>query len=422
MPTTPALTGNTVAPTTAPQTNNNPGTTGNQDNGLSFNAPQQQQDANSEDQAVANQASSGMDQFNKNALALPNMAAYNPQGAQQNLNNIAAGASLGQVANNGQVANTQIPGSASTYNAAGIAPLLALNGAQVSTGVQNQNAAAQQAAINNLNNIAQGNGPNAATIAAKQQAQQNSAAQMAAIASAGGNPALAARNAAQAATTANQQGAANAVLGSAQEQLGAQGTLQSALSSITQSGQAIPLAQAQLNASQQAQNQSLQNTNAQQNAAAQNTAAGTNAAAQNALLSQQGSMNQQTNLANQQALIQSTGLNAQQYNAMLGAQLQQTSYDTSQAENAQNAYQQAQESLAGIAAGQGIASQNNATQVIGSGIGAVGAGAAGAASLIPSATSDRRAKMNIKPATRDLNKFFKSLNVKAPQQFNLGTR
>lgn len=399
-----ALNGASAANNTAKANKNNAGAgTGTGDSATSAVAPQggawKSGDATQQAEAVAaatNQATNGMTQFNQNALGLPDASAYTPQNAAGNLKAVAGGYSLGQVANNGQVGNVNLG------NAATVAPLTNLNGAQVGTGTQQQNAVAQQTAINNLNNIATGNGPNAATIAASQQAQQTSAAQMAAIASAGGNPALAQRNAAAAAANAQQQGAANAVLGSAQEQLGAQGTLQSALGNITSTGQAIPLAQAQLNANQQLANQNLGNANAQQDATAANA---TNL--------QQGSMNQQTNLANQQANISSTSLAAQQYNAMLGAQMQQTSYDTAQAENYQNAYQQAQEQLNSTAAGQGIASMNNSTQLTGATIGAVGAGLAGAASLIPNATaaSDKRVKTNIKSGNRDLKMFFKKLSV-----------
>lgn len=399
---------------------------------LNKSAPDPQNGQNSTDLAAATmvQANQGMQQYNQNALALPSSAAYIPENAANNYTDISKGQNLGKVANNGHVGDVNLGHAsqygASQYNAAGISPLMMLNGgAQVAMGNQNANQQASQQAINNLNNIATGHGPNAATIAAQQQGQQNSAAQMAAIASAGGNPALAQRNAAEQAASNRQQTAANAVLGSAQEQLGAQGTLQSALNNQTVSGQAIPLAQAQLNQQAALANQNVQSTGsmtqaqldqqaAAGNAAAKNAASAGNASALNNRNLQQGSMNQQTNLANQQALIASTGLNAQQYNAMLGAQMQQSSFDTAQAENYQNAYQSAQENLTAAADKVGIASMSNTTQLIGAGMGAVGALGAGAASMIPNsnATSDRRAKTGIRAGTRDLKQFFNALNGK----------
>lgn len=410
------------------------------------------------------------------AIVAPNAAAYTPQNAQQLLNVAQNLSTAGAVPGQAQVNNVSLgpttqygaaQGTASTYGpttynavnqgATNLAPVQQLNGAQIATGTQNQNASAQQTAINNLNNIATGNGPNAATIAAQQTGQQNLAAQMAAIASAGGNPALAERNAAQQAATNAQATQQAAVAGSAAEQLGAQNTLQSALTNITQTGQAIPLAQAQLAqgaslanqgvqaqaattqaqitqnaqaANQAATNQALSQGASQEQAAAAgnaaannvqtlanqqavNTAAATNANALNQTNLQQGTMNQQTNLANQQALLSSTALNANQQNAALGAQMQQSSYDTAQSEAYQQEYQQAQENLAALASGQGIASMQNTTQLTGAGI---GAGAAALSAL--SALSDKRAKTKITSAKRDLNTFFNSMKVKQPARFS----
>jgi hypothetical protein len=406
-------------------------------------------------------------------LIAPDAAAYNAQNSQQLLNQAQQNATLGQVPGNAQVGNVNLGGTstynaatapdankygASTYNAntfngAGIAPLMMLNGAQVGTNVQNQNATASEQAINNLNNIASGNGPNAATIAAQQTGQQNAAAQMAAIASAGGNPALAQRNAAQQAAQNAQTTQQAAVLGSAQEQLGAQGTLQSALNNQTVSGQAIPLAQAQLSqqaalanqgiqsqgATTQAQinqatsaansaatNQALsqgatqdqaaaagnaaaQNALQSQNLSAMNTSLGANAAAQNASTLQQGSMNQQTNLTNQQALLSSTALNANQQNATLGQEMQQSSYDTAQAEAYQAQYQEAQENLAALGSKQAISSIGssgiNPGQIISGTLQSVGSGAAAIASV----ASDRRAKTNITSGKRDVYSFLTAL-------------
>lgn len=378
---------------------------------LGYNPADSQNVLNNSDaaQTAQMQANAGMTQFNKNALGMPASSAYNAQNANQNFATIANGFGQAALPNGGQVAKTGL-GAATNTNAASIAPLMMLNGgAQISTSADQQNASSQQQAINNLNNIASGNGPNAATIAAQQQAQQTTAQQMAAIASAGGNPALAARNAANAAATTNQLANQNAVLGSAQEQLGAQSTLQTALANSRAQGQVLPQAQAQLLQQANLANQGVQATGQMTQAQIQQAANAASASAQNANTLQQGSMNQQTSMSNQQALVQNAQLNAQQYNAMLGAQMQQSSYDTSQAENYQNAYQQAQENLNSTAAGQGIASMNNATQLTGATIGAVGSGLAGLTAL-GSSVSDSRAKTNIKSARKDITRFLNAMN------------
>lgn len=346
------------------------------------------------------------------SLAAPEATAYNPQNAQSLLNKSQQNAGLlNGLGTAAQTAGGTL-GGATTFNAAGIAPLMLLNGgATINQNATNQNVAAQQASINNLNNIASGNGPNAATMAAAQQAQQNSAAQMAAIASAGGNPALAARNAQAAAAQANQQGAQNAVLGSANEQLGAQGTLQSALGTLASQGQAIPLAQAQLIQQAALANQGIQSTGAQNQAQLQQQTYATNAGAQNANTLQAGNLSQQTALANQQAFLSGHTADANQQNAMLSAAMQQSSFDTNQNEAYQQQYQQAQENIAALNANQGIAQMQQTGQIVGSGIGAAGAIIGGLSMGAAAAASDKRLKTNIKSAKRDVYSFLDSLGI-----------
>ena len=345
-------------------------------------------------------------------IMAPVAAAYDPQNAQGLLNIAAQNAGLASgAAASAQTAGGQMVAAPAQYSAAGISPLMMLNGgANINTTGMNQNVTAQQASINNLNNIASGNGPNAATIAAAQQSQQNTAAQMAAIASAGGNPALAQRNAQAAAAQSRQQASQQAVLGSAQEQLGAQGTLQTALGTLAGQGQTVPLAQAQFAQQAALANQGVQSQGALSQAQMQQQATGTNAAAQNAAILQASQMSQQTALANQQAQLSGTSMDINQQNAMLSAAMQQSSFDTAQNEAYQQQYQQAQENIAALNAGQGIAQMQQTGQLVGSGISATGAvigGLAAAGSL-----SDRRGKTNIQPANRDINVFLNTLGVK----------
>lgn len=343
--------------------------------------------------------------------AAPLQSAYTAQNANNILQTAAANASLGKVANNGATTAAKLGGT-SQFNAAGIAPLMMLNGSQVSTSADNQNAAAQQQAINNLNNIASGNGPNAATIAAQQQGQQAMAQQMAMAAAGGGNPALAQRNATDQLAAAQQNIAQNAVAGSAQEQLGAQSTLQSALANTRAQGQAIPLAQAQLNQQAQLANQQVQSQGALTQAQLNQQAAASNAGALNTSTLQQGAMNQQTQLANQQALLASTQMNAQQQNAMLGVGVEQNSYDTSQAEAYQNAIQQEEQAYSSLAEGHDIASNQEAGQVLGAGVSAVGTGTAAIGQALG---SDIRLKTNIKSANKSSVAFLNAYKAKLPK-------
>ena len=347
-----------------------------------------------------------------NNVSGPNQRAYADPNSQAIQNQIAAG--QGAINYNPTAAQTQLAPTAQ-YGSSSIAPLMMLGGANIGTNVQNTNASAQMQAINNLNNIAQGNGPNAATIAASQQAQQNVAAQIAASAAAGGNPALAGRNIANATAAQNQQAAANAVLGSAQEQLGAQGTLQSALGNITQTGQAIPLAQAQMYQQAGLANQGVEAQGALTQAGMNQAASAANAGALNTAALQQGTMNQQVGLQNVQNMSQLQALQAQQSNAMLNAGMQQNSYDIAQQQNYQTAYQQYQANMEALANGSAIAGMQQQGQIIGAaagGVGAIGAGALTAAT----APSDRRLKKEVKSAKRDIAKFFNTFaNIKVRQ-------
>jgi hypothetical protein len=376
---------------------------------------------------------------NAQNLQNPNPANYTAVNANQ-INNQIAGIA-GQTANlqqQSQAKDTTL-GPTSTYGASQISPLAILGqatqaattnaqAANINTAQSNQILGQQQNAVNNLSNIANGNGPNAATIAAQQQGQQNTASMMGAIASAGGNPALAMRNAANNTAQQNQQVAANAVLGSANEQLGAQSTLQSALGNME--GQQQQGAQAQAGLQQQAalQNAATQSQAAQQQAALTNsnlqanqqiytTQAGmdqsanaANAAAQNASTLQQGSMNQQTSLQNANNMLQAGTINAQQYNAMVNANMSQSSFETAQNENYSNAYLQNQNNLAALAAGSGIAQMNQNTAMVGAAAGGVGATIG--AGVTAASASDIRAKTNIKSGNRSIQDFLSAFGEK----------
>ena len=395
--------------------------------------------------SVANATGSNVGQFQikgvtaNQDLQNPNAANYAPVNANQINSQIASGANIAQsLQGQSQASQAQLAPTA-TYGASAIAPLMMLgsantaptttySGANINTAPSNQTFAAQNQAINNLNNIATGNGPNAATISAAQQAQANSAAQMAAIASAGGNPALAQRNASNAVAQQNQQNAANAVLGSANEQLGAQSTLQSALGNVQSQQQAIATGQAGLQQQAALQNASSANQASQQSAALTNqnllanqstqsqgaltqagmnqAAAAANAGATNTANLQQGTMDQQTNLQNANNMLQAGTINVQQYNAMLNANMQQSSFQTAQNENYSNALLQNQDNLAALASGSGIAQMNQTDQIVGSAAG----GIAAAGGALATAASDKRAKKSIKKVDRSLNAFLTALN------------
>ncbi len=331
-------------------------------------------------------------------------------------------AGLTQLGHAAQYGGAQV-GAMPMLQGASIAPQMMTGAAGLNTAQDNQYAAAQNAGINALAAQAQGMGPSVAETQARQQAQQNIAAQMGALGSqrGAGNAALGQRAAAMQGAQANQAAAQAGALGRSQEALSAQQQLTGALGGARGQSQSTATTQANLNQQanlanqgafnqaglQQASlnqqaglaNQSLAGQTAQANAGYMQQAGLANQGALNQYGLQQGAMNQQTALANQQAIMQQTGMNNQQYAAYLQALQTQNQQDVQNQQAYQNAIQSSELGIYGANAGVNINQANNTMGAVGAGISAAGA-LAGLA-----AASDRRLKTEIHSAETALGAF-----------------
>lgn len=265
------------------------------------------------------------------------------------------------------------------------------NAAQIDQSQSNPLIQGQVSNINALNAQAQGQGPSVAEQQAKQLSEQNIAANMATIGSQRGssNSALGLRAAQDAKAQANQQAVQAGALGRSQEALAARQQLTGALGGTT--GQVQQGAQAQAALQQQPMLQ--------------------NAQAANAAALQQGQLDQGTALANLQAQLAAGQINQAQYNAMLQAQMTQGTNDFGAAQNyvqmitGENTNEQA------LAQKQNIANTANSMGLQSAGIAGASTAVAGALSGI--GKSDRRAKKDIRGASRDINDFLSQISHSA---------
>jgi hypothetical protein len=252
--------------------------------------------------------------------------------------------------------------------------------ARIDTGQSQNLMGGQVANINALNAQAQGQGPSVAAETARQQAEANTKAQMAAIGSQRGaaNSALGLRAAQDSAAQQRQQGAQNATMGRAQEAMAARQQLGGALSGATQQAQQGAQAQAQL--SQQAGMQ--------------------NAQAANQLTAQQGQLDVQTKLANLQAQVQAGQLNANEYNAYVQALLAQNNNDWGAQMNAMNSIMTNNAQIQGVYHGVTVGANNPDYALTSAGISGGAGLAAGALQA-----SDKNLKVEIRSAERPIKDF-----------------
>ena len=298
------------------------------------------------------------------------------------------------------LANTQNFGNAPQLSGSPIAGLTTLGrvtnagNTNINTATSNAITNAQLAQANQLNQIANGQGPNLAAEQARQQGQQNIANEMALIGSQRGssNSALGLRNAQNAIAGANQQAVQAGVQGTVSQELAAQSALTGALGGAQGQVQQGAQAQAGLN---QAIN--LANANAANNSTLQ-----------------QGTMNQQTNLANQTvqqasnvanlgAQQNTQQLNTNEYNAALQAQITQANNQLSAQENYANLVTNANLTAQGINQKLAINNSDNALGLASAGIAGGATVGAGVASAL--APSDFNLKTNIKSGARDIRSF-----------------
>jgi hypothetical protein len=284
------------------------------------------------------------------------------------------------------IANTAAPQiqNAATYGGAQLASPQMTTGAKLDTGQDQQYAGAQNAQINQLAQIASGNGPSVAAVTAQQQRDANVAASMAMLGSQRGasSAGLGLRQAAMGAATADQQAAQQATLGRAQEATAAQQQLTAALSGARGQSQSTATTQANLAQAADLSNQSAYNQAAATQAGYTQQAGLADAAAQN-----------QISTANQSAALQQNQLNNQAYQSGLSSYMGQNEQDIQNTMSVQQQIANEELQKYGIDQGVGVQQAQMGIQAGGAGLGALGALAM---------MSDRRRKRDVEPGTQKI--------------------
>ena len=331
-----------------------------------------------------------------------NANAFNDPNQSSIFNAIQQG--MNRSSQNAPTASLVAAGQAAQAGGAQISPQQMINGANINTSVSGALQNGQSSFINQLNQEANGQGPNLAGLQAQQTSQQNVLAQLGVLASQNGssNPALAQRAAQNNAATASQGVAQTAATAEMQQQLQAQSLLGQNLTSANSLAQQSAQAQANLNQQAALSNQAASNTASLQQAGLTQNQMQANQSAVNSQNQLQAQMDQQTGLANLSSQQQQNQLNDQEYNATLGAYMGQSQQDVSNNVAYQQMMQQSEQANESLQANQNIANQQGAFGLAGSSMSALGT----VGSVV---ASDIYLKKNIKTGNRPMRNFLNAL-------------